>query len=407
MHSYLARQPILNKDKVTVGYELLFRDGPNNCFPDVEDELATNRLLINNFFTSGSSQVTAGKKAFVNFPESSLLQRTPLLFPKQSFVIEILESCTPSDALLEAVIELYKKGYTLALDDFVPSKDWLRFLPFIHIIKFDIRAIPISRTRFFIQKYKKNNIKFLAEKVETYAEFIEASDAGFDFFQGFFFSKPEMIQSKSLKPSALTTMQLYQEICLPQVNFDKVEKIIATDVSLSYKLLRHVNTITSSKSKPISSFKQALIYLGEEKLRRFISFVAASHALAEKPQSLYSLSLQRANFCERLSVLITPRIVSNQAFLTGLFSLLDSLLDQSIEELIEQLPLNAGIQAALVSKTGPLGIILKLAIAYDQANWDKVSLYSKELGIDETNVAEVYVESLKWSAIIEKSSATK
>lgn len=406
MHSYHARQPILNREKATVGYELLFRDGPDNCFPDVGDEQATNRLLIDNFITSGSLQVAAGKWAFVNFPYTSLIQRTPLMFPKESFVIEILESCEPTDELLAAITELNQKGYMLALDDFIPSKSWNRFLPYIHIVKFDLRSISIARAGFFIRRHKASNIKFLAEKVETYEEFMAASHAGFELFQGFFFSKPEMVQRKSLAPSALTTIRLYQEICQPEVDYDKIEAIIATDVSISYKLLRHVNTTTSARTQTISSFKQALVFLGEEKLRRFISFVAASHASADKPQSLYSLSLQRAHFCERLAILVSPDITGNQAFLTGLFSLLDSLLDQPIDELITLLPLSDAVQQALVHQSGTLGIILKLATAYDQAQWNKVSQYSKQLGINETNVADRYAESLKWATIFEKS-ATK
>jgi len=406
MHSYLARQPVLNRDKATVGYELLFRDGPNNCFPDVGDEHATNRLLADNFFTSGAMQATAGKKAFVNFPYNSLIQRTPLMFPKKSFVIEILETCEPSDELLEAVIELKEKGYTLALDDFIPSAAWNRFLPHIHIIKFDIRSVPVAKARFFMRhhKDKANKIIFLAEKVETHDEFTEAYDAGFDLFQGFFFSQPEMMQRKTLTPCALTTLRLYKEISQPDVDFNTVESIIATDVSLSYKLLRHVNNMTSTRSKPISSFKQALVYLGEERLRQFITFVATAHATEKKPQSLYSLSLQRAHFCERLSNLVAEEIIGNQAFLTGLFSLLDSLLDQPIEDVITLLPLSEEIQQALVHQTGSLGRILKLIMAYDKAQWEDVSELSKQLAINESDVADLYLESLKWASYFEKTA---
>ncbi|ELR67382.1 Putative signal transduction protein [Photobacterium marinum] len=383
---------------------MLFRDGPDNCFPDVEDEQATNRLLADNFFTSNANHLTSGKKAFVNFPHNSLVQRIPLMFSKQSFVIEILESCKPDDELLEAVIELHQKGYTLALDDFVPHTAWNRFLPYIHIIKFDIRATPIAKASFFIrhQKTKYSKMQFLAEKVENHEEFIAAREAGFDLFQGFFFSRPEMIQNKALTPSALTTLRLFQEISQEDVNFKQVESIIATDVSLSYKLLRHVNNMTSSRSKPITSFKQALVYLGEERLRRFITFIATSHAMEKKPAALYSLSLQRAHLCERLGKLVTPRIAGNQAFLTGLFSLLDSILDKPIEELIEQLPLSEEIKLALVNQEGTLGQILRLMEAYDAAEWDKVSQFCQELVINESNVADLYLESVKWATLFEK-----
>ncbi|WP_318502243.1 EAL and HDOD domain-containing protein [Photobacterium leiognathi] len=407
MFSYIARQPILNRNKHTIGYELLFRDGPDNCFPNIGDEQATNRLLNDNFFsTAGEVQLTSGKRAFVNFPYNLLVSGTPLLFPKQSFIIEILESCSPTDELFEAIKQLHQKGYTLALDDFIPSEAWNRFMPYIHIIKFDIRIISIEKAARFIKFYKeKTKLRFLAEKVETQEEYQQAYDAGFDLFQGFFFSKPELIQRKSLKPSSITTLRLFKEICVAEVDYDKVEEIIATDVTLSYKLLRHVNAMTSTRSKPVTSFKQALIFLGEEKLRRFITFVATSHAVENKPPSLYNLSLQRAHFCEQLYRTRVPKDNGNQAFLTGLFSLLDSLLDQPLDELLKHLPLSEQVKLALTKRVGPLGAILNLTDAYDQANWPLVKKYSDALKINESSIADYYLESVKWSAEYEQTPA--
>ncbi|MCQ1056524.1 HDOD domain-containing protein [Photobacterium sp. ZSDE20] len=409
MNSYLARQPVLNREKDTIGYELLFRDGPKNSFPDIGDEQATHRLLTDNFLSSGNSDVTSGKKAFVNFPHCSLINRVPLLFPKKSFIIEILETCQPDDELWEAVVELHRAGYTLALDDFTPSPEWNRFIPYVHIIKFDLRVTPLAKASFFIRRHKEkgSRLTFLAEKVETHAEFMAASEAGFDLFQGYFFSRPEIVRKKALKPSALTTLRLYREISSAEVDFNKVEQIIATDLTLSYKLLRHVNNMTYTRAKPISSFKQALVYLGEEKLRRFVTFVATSHAVEKKPESLYFLSLQRARFCEQLSQQFQLRIDSNQAFLTGLFSLLDSILEQPIEALIDQLPLDKPVQHALINRKGHLGGLLRLAIAYDQADWQTIERLCKALTIDESIVAEAYLESLKWATVFEQTLPSK
>lgn len=317
----------------------------------------------------------------------------------------MLESCEPNDDLLLAIQELHQKGYTLALDDFIPTAEWNRFLPFVHIIKFDIRATPIAKAGFFIRRHREQGSKllFLAEKVETYDEYQAAKQAGFDLFQGFFFSRPEMVQRKTLNPYALTTLRLFSEISQPVVDFDKVERIIASDVSLSYKLLHHVNCMTYTRAKPISSFKQALVYLGEEKLRHFITFVATAHVMEDKPMSLYHLSLQRAWFCERLSMNFPGQIDKNQAFLTGLFSLLDSILDQPIEVLVEQLPLPAQVHQALIKQQGHLGGVLRLVKAYDEANWPQVQRLCQLLGLDESIVAERYMESLKWSADFEQN----
>lgn len=212
-----------------------------------------------------------------------------------------------------------------------------------------------------------------------------------------------MLQRKSLKPSALTAVRLLKEICVDEVNYDKVEEIIATDVSLSYKLLRHVNMMTSNRAKAIASFKQALVYLGEEKLRRFITFVVTSHALQAKPQALHNLSLQRAHFCESLSKLVNNNIDGNQAFLTGLFSLLDSLLDQPLTDLVNNLPLTQDVKDALIERTGQLGDILQLAEAFDNAQWDTVNYYNRFLGLKEESIAELYLESVQWATTFEKN----
>ncbi len=196
-YSYVARQPILDKQKLTIGYELLFRDGPKNTFPEVEPELATSRLLSDHFLSMHYSTL-GNKLGFVNFPYTSLVNLVPTLFPKDSLVVEVLEDCEPTDELLEAIQHLSESGYTIALDDFIPTKAWKRFLPYVSIIKFDIRSVPIEKAAIYIQSLSHFDIRFLAEKVETYEEFEKAMDAGFHLFQGYFFSKPEMIQKNDL-----------------------------------------------------------------------------------------------------------------------------------------------------------------------------------------------------------------
>ncbi|MBT2925028.1 EAL domain-containing protein, partial [Vibrio anguillarum] len=175
-YSYIARQPILDRDRKTIGYELLFRDGPKNTFPDIDPDLATSRLLSDHFLSTHYN--TLGKHlGFVNFPYQSLINLVPTLFPAQNLVVEVLEDCEPTLELLEAIKKMAKLGYRIALDDFVPSSGWLVFFPYVSIIKFDIRIVPLEKAARFIQKLGATKIEFLAEKVETYEEFKQVSDA--------------------------------------------------------------------------------------------------------------------------------------------------------------------------------------------------------------------------------------
>ncbi len=394
-YSYIARQPILDSDQKTVGYELLFRDGPNNTFPDIDPELATNRLLSEHFLATHYSTI-GDKLGFVNFPYQSLVNMVPTLFPKDNLVIEILESCEPTAELLSAIKKMSQAGYTIALDDFVPKKEWLPFLPYTSIIKIDIQQYSLKKAQTLIERLKPHDIIFLAEKVETYEEFELAKEVGFNQFQGYFFSRPQLIRRKQIKPSFLTVVQLCKEIANSDINYDELERLISLDVTLSYKLLTFVNASYLIRSE-IKSFKQALVYLGEERLRKFISLVAITSTQDDKPDSLYSLSIQRARFCELLLKDINSNIDEGLGFLTGMFSLLDSLFDQPLAELVEKMPIDNLVKAALVTKQGTLGNILSLVKAYESADWTTVIALRDKLEISDDKLARYYDDAIKWT----------
>lgn len=402
-YSYVARQPILDREKRTIGYELLFRDGPKNTFPEVEPELATSRLLSDHFMSTHYNTL-GNKLGFVNFPQQSLINLVPTLFPKDSLVIEVLEDCEPTEALLGAVKHLHKLGYRIALDDFVPTKAWIQFLPYISIIKFDIRMVPINKAANYIKALGQYKISFLAEKVETYEEFTQALDAGFNYFQGYFFSKPEMIKKKRLKPSFLAVIQLCKEIADKPIDFDEVERLFSIDITLSYKLLTFVNSGYTLSTK-IKSFRQALIYLGEDRLRRFISLVAIASVQDDKPDSLYALAIQRARMCELLLSQMKTKYDPGQAFLTGMFSLLDSLLDQPLSDVIDDIPVDDDIKLALTSRKGVLGYLLSLSITYEQADWETIEKYCSALKLSETQLVEAFNESMEWAQDLMSQSA--
>ncbi|UUM29754.1 EAL and HDOD domain-containing protein [Vibrio japonicus] len=395
-HSYIARQPILDSNKKTVGYELLFRDGPSNTFPVIDAEHATSRLLSDHFLTT--HYATLGNKlGFVNFPYQSLINKVPTLFPANNLVVEILEDCPPTAELLEAVKEMAALGYTIALDDFVPSKEWKVFLPYINIIKFDIRVVPLQKAQIFIDRLSHSGIKFLAEKVETYEEFEQAKAIGFALFQGYFFSKPEMLERKSLDPDFLTVVQLVTEVSQQEIDYKKIEALISKDVTMSYKLLTCVNS-SYLVSRKIESFKQALVYLGEERLRKFVSLVALASNRDDKPDYLYGLSIQRARYSELLIREVSSRIDPSLAFITGMFSLLDSLLDRPIELIIDEIPINEAVKIALTEGTGELGQVMALIKAYELAQWDTVASYCGELHLDQDVISKCYEDSVKWTS---------
>lgn len=398
--TYVARQPILNAKQQTLGYELLFRDGEANAFPEhVDADRATYRLIVENFLAVGTNPSVERSRCFINFPYKSLLRRLPLTLPKDQIVVEVLETCEPTDELLEAICELGDHGYLIALDDFVYAPEWERFLPHVHIVKLDILALGVDEACALVQQRleRGSRRRFLAERVETEAQFEQTRRAGFTFFQGYFFSKPQIIKQRYIGPKHILAMQLFQEVCRQDVDFERVEQIVAQDLALSYKLLRFVNGMSERLTTPISSFRQALIYLGQDRLKTFVSLAVASYVSVNKPKELYNLSLQRAQFCQLMSARRPFTEFKGQAFMFGLFSVLDALLDISLDELVDQLPLTSVIKDALNWRVGPLGELLNLEECFEQADWKGVESCCLALGLQVNDVTHHLAAAQRWS----------
>ncbi len=245
MYFYAARQPILDRDKKLIGYELLFRDGVDNVFPDIDGDEATSRLIEGSQFNFGLEDLTDNKPAYINFTLETLQKGYPLLLGKEQVVVEILETIQPGKRLLALVKDLKEKGYILALDDYIHQPVWRHFYPYIDIIKIDFLTCDVDSIKAIIEAIKPYpHIKLLAEKVETYEKYQLALEMGFSYFQGFFFSKPEMVQSKTLPPSEMALAELLYETSSIDLNLRKITEVFERDVNLSYKLLRYSNSAT-------------------------------------------------------------------------------------------------------------------------------------------------------------------
>ncbi|GAA0352147.1 EAL domain-containing protein [Bowmanella denitrificans] len=403
MAFFAARQPILDREKTLVAYELLFRESLKNVFPDVGEDMATSKIIEGLQFNLGLDTLTENKLAFINFTQETLLQRYPLLLPKEQVVVEILESVPPTRQLLNICKEFKEKGYQIALDDYEHKKVWLHFFPYIDIIKVDLRASSaeqINEIKRAAEPYP--GIKLLAEKVETHEEFHQAIEMGFSYFQGYFFSKPEVMRSRTLDPSQLTVARLMTELAGEDPDIAAITTVFETDVNLSFKLLRYAQSPLFKRRNDITNIKQAIITLGLQELRRFVSLLFTAQFSDRKPAALTVMSLVRARFCEHLSAQPGQESSEAGAFLTGMLSLLDGLLDASLPELLEKLPLSPTIKAALIQGQGRLAEYLDTAKAFEAADWPLAQRLCKkmELGIDK--VTRLYVDSVRWATVREK-----
>jgi EAL and modified HD-GYP domain-containing signal transduction protein len=403
MFAYIARQAILNRDKELYAYELLFRDGEDNCFPDISPDEATSKILTDNHLDLGLEDISAGKPVFINFHQDTLLHRFPTSLDPKKVVIEVVETVKLTPELVQACKTIKDLGYTLALDDHDFDPKWDVLLPYTDIIKVDIVECDAQTIIENIGKYAGSKIKLVAEKIETMEEFEKYRDMGFDYFQGYFFARPEVIKQKKLPTSKLSLIELIGASSAVEFDLGKVNTIIERDVSLSYKLLRFINNPVINKSNEISNLRHALNYMGQVELKKFIALLALANLGETKPIELIHLSLVRAKFCELVG---QAKSVSNNpptGFLIGLFSLLDALLDQPMEGIVEKLPLGENIKAALCGHENELKPFLTLIRAFEQGHWDGVAKISKQLSLDLKMIQAFYNESLKWGIAMKLS----
>ncbi len=396
MASFTARQPILDLNRNLYGYELLFRNSLENVFPDVDPEQATSKIIDNLQFNLGLNDVSADKYAFINFTEQALLNGYPKLLPKEQVVIEVLETVTPTSMVFNALIELSEMDYILALDDFVHNSDWERIYPYCHIIKIDCREITQEElNQVILVKRRYPHLKFLAEKVETYDDFKRYSSLGFDLFQGYFFAKPEVVRNVSISSSNSKLTNLLELVNRNNFEVAPIADVFQSDVSLSFKLLRYAQSPVFARAKKIDSIRQAIITLGQNELKKFVSFLIAANFGENKPTELVKLSLQRAKFCEFLCELKDKE--TDQAFLAGMLSLIDAMLDADISKLINNMPLADSIKQALVESKGWIADTIKVCKIFEQGNWEKIEKTCYLLKIDVEALTQKYDEADKWA----------
>ncbi|NTS77839.1 HDOD domain-containing protein [Catenovulum sp. SM1970] len=397
MFFYAARQPILDRNKELFAYELLFRDSLENVFPDIDGDKATSQLIEASQFNLGLEDFTGQYPAFINFSDDLLKKNFPSLLPKEQIVVEILETAKPTKSLLAAVESLKDEGYTFALDDYVHNPVWLHFFPFVDIIKVDYMESTEAQI-LEIKKYaKKYDIKLLAEKVETYEDFNSAYELGFDYFQGYFFSAPEVMQSKALAPTQMGLAELLYESSKAEMDLDSLIEVFQRDVTLSFKLLRYANSATFRRRSEISTIRQALVVLGQEELKRFLALLFTAQVNSSKPVELIRLSMCRANFCDELAKHHRKLPDPSMGFLTGMLSLMDAILDESMESVMEKLPLSKDIKSALVDGEGLLADYIALIKHYEKAQWDEAKAITEKLNVEPSKIPDFYHNSVQWA----------
>lgn len=396
MDVFLARQPIFNKHRKLFGYELLFRTGIGNTFPNIDGSIATASLLSNLFFPFEVDQILGGKKGLINFTEQLILSKAPLYLPKDKFIIEVLEDVEPTPQIVSKLALFKDRGYKIALDDFVYHKKFEPMIRLSNVIKFDLHETPLGTLVEILDELKeKFNLKFLAEKIESYDQFKLAKKMGFHYFQGYFFARPEVLSTREVPTSQITKLKLINEVGKRNVDIGKIENHIKNDAPLSFKLLKYANSVYFNRKLPIDTIRDAISYIGEDEIRNFINIVVVSDLGLSKPNELVRLCIIRARMCEKLGSLLVNRFSSEELFTLGLFSLMDALMDTPMDNILEHLSFSEKMKTALLGKDQEFSMMLDLVTGLEQGDWQKPIFKTIEGSEIEKKLPEVYSESIR------------
>jgi len=391
---FVARQVVLAADETVFGYELLFRNGIDEYFRNPDPD-AASRSTLSTSMLMGLDVLCDGRRAFINCTREVLLKDYVTLLPSTQTVVEILEDVPPDDLVMAACHRLKAAGYLIALDDFVVSDPRVPLTEIADIIKVDLRCTPLEQAIALVKQYGPWRCRMLAEKVETREEFLAARKAGFVYFQGYFFRRPETLTAREIPGNQLNYLRMWQAISRPELDVHEVEQVIKQEASICYRLLRYLNSPAFGFSNEIHSVRHAPAMLGEREVRRWVRLVATLGAAQDASSDLVLCALVRARFCELLS----PKIQHGESdlFLLGLLSLMDAILKIPMSRVLESVPVDQETKALLLGGASRLRPFYQLMLAQESGEWQSIAQLARELHVVESEVAEYHWQAMQWA----------
>ena len=399
MNVYLARQPIVDRNKNTVAYEILYRDDSENIYKqscNIDGSEDTKKLIYNVMLEFGFNNITNGKKAFFNFTDKLLFTDLPFLLDKDKIVIELLENIEYNNLIIKKIEELKLNKFCFAIDDYVGDNLPERVINSIDIIKVDFLNLSIENRKLIAQKYSKKKI-LLAEKIENDIDMKQALEFGYDLFQGYFFSKPTLHIKKSFDISSATYIKLLNEISKGSNNLDNFIKIIETDANATYRFLCKANTLKYFYRSRVESIKQALMFMGIEEVKRWILLILLKDISEVDYEESINIALIRAVFSERIVNYIGLEEYSSKVYMVGLFSIIEEFSREIIYEIFLKFPSMNYISEALSGKNEFLTDILDFVIAYECKEEKIINDFIEKYKLNYDRILSLYLDSLKYA----------
>lgn len=386
----LGRQAIFDPQVQLYAYELLYRDNQENRAIIVDEDAATARTMLNAILEIGLDQVVGSHRAFLNLTRRFILENFCQELPKERVVLEILETIEPDPQIVQVLSQLSGQGYLIALDDFWYQEPLRPILEIANIVKVDVLAHDREAISRQVDMLRPHGVKLLAEKVETFEDFELCKQLGFEYFQGFFFCKPKLIHGQCIPPNQAAILSLLANLQDPDIGMSELEELIRHDLSLSFKVLRYVNSAFFSLPKKIDSIRQAANMVGLHRLKTWATLIALA-SVQDKTFELLITAMIRARMCENLAEGINHPD-PERFFTVGLFSVLEALFDTPMTDLLGELGLSPEVKDALLSHQGIMGTALERVIAYDRGDWEHIRFSS----LTPAEIRNSYLEAIVW-----------
>ena len=391
---FVARQPVFDRDLKVAGYELLFRGGPTREAFVVNPEGATASVVLNSFTEIGLDRIVGSHPAWVNVTREFVLSGLAETVPPGQIVYEIVEDELIDPAFIAALADLKQAGYQLALDDFQYTPPAEPLLEFVDVVKLDLLTLGREGLAEHVALLRPYGVTIVAEKLESHADHAYCAELGCDLFQGFFFREPELLSNLGVAANRVSLMHLVAALQDPAVGLPELERLIGHDLTLSFRLLRYINSAFFGLLCEVRSIGQALALLGVENLKRWAT-LSVLISIERKPPELMLTALIRARFCElagaRLS-LAPP----GELFTLGLFSVIDALMDSTMESVLDSIPFPKDMSQALIAHHGDKGRLLECVIALETGDFERARsvLYSS---------GQLYLEAIAWADSVAES----
>ncbi|MCY2958882.1 MAG: HDOD domain-containing protein [Planctomycetota bacterium] len=394
----IARQPIFDRANGLTAYELLFRPEHGALVDSASPEVATAVVSVRSVMDIGLDELVGPVRAWVNFSRTALTEEHFRVLPPERVVLEVLESVVADAEVLRALRSARTAGYQIALDDYVLNERTAGLLEFADFVKLDMLGRSEAGLVDDLRSIARPGLRILAEKVETRAVHDAALDAGFHLFQGYYFARPDIVPGRRMPTDRNALLRLLSELQDPATTFERIETLIAADVGLGVRLLRHVNAVYFGVRERIESLRHAVVMLGTERLRTCVAMILMAD-LDGKPGELVTMALVRAHMCEKLGERMHG--LPDRYFSVGLFSLLDAFVDRPLGEIVERLGLSKELSNALLLHEGALGDSLRAVEACERADWSALEGGS----CSATDLRDCYLEALRWSGQVRSSLA--